>query len=100
MDAVEVKHSPIEGLGIFAARAFAAYDRIKRVAVIREITAEAPIREDLGERVDHCSYPDGKIVLWDFPDRHVNHSCDPNAFEHSEMAWIRNKLWPQISLQQ
>jgi hypothetical protein len=25
---------------------------------------DAPIREDLGERTDHCNYPDGKVVLY------------------------------------
>ena len=78
---VEVKPSTIEGLGVFAARPFRAGERIRRVNVVREITPEAPVREDLGERVEHCSYPDGKTVLFGFPDRHLNHSCDPNAWE-------------------
>jgi len=80
MSDVEVKQSCIEGLSPFAARSFRKGERIRRVKVVREMTPEAPIREDLGERVDHCSYPDGKIVLWGLPDRHVNHSCDPNAW--------------------
>src|SRR5262249_1806163 len=77
----EVKPSPIEGLGIFATRSFGAGEHIKRVSVVREVTPESPIREELGERLDHCSYPNGKTVLWDFPDRYPNHSCDPNAYE-------------------
>lgn len=84
MQDVAVRASPIQGLGIFALRSFRAGERIRRVNVVREVTPECPIREDLGERVDHCSYPDGKIVLWGFPDRHVNHSCDPNAYEMFE----------------
>lgn len=84
MNNMEVGGSSIEGLGIFAARPFRAGERIARLNVVREITAEAPIREDLGERIDHCSYPDGKTVLIAFPERHVNHSCDPNAFEQFE----------------
>lgn len=76
---VTVHASPIEGLGIFAARAFRAGNRIRQVNVVREITADAPLREDLGERFDHCDYPDGKVVLLGSPDRHVNHSCDPSA---------------------
>jgi len=51
------------------------------VNVVREVTPEAPIREDLGERTDHCNYPDGKVVLYGPPDRCLNHSCDPNAYE-------------------
>jgi len=80
MTDVEVKPSRIEGLGVFALRPFHAGERIRRVNVVREITPEAPIREELGERIDHCSYPGGKVVLWGVPDRHLNHSCDPNAW--------------------
>jgi SET domain-containing protein len=78
---VEVRTSPIEGLGVFAVNPCGAGQRIRRVNVVREITAEEPLREDAGERIEHCGYPDGKVVLWGFPDRHVNHSCDPNAYE-------------------
>jgi SET domain-containing protein len=78
---VEVKTSRIQGLGVFAARSFHAGERIRRVNVVREVTPDSPIREELGERTDHCAYPDGKVVLFGFPDRHVNHSCDPNAYE-------------------
>ncbi len=84
MSDIEVRPSRIEGLGIFAARPFAAGDRIRRVDVVREITRESPIRPELGERVEHCSYPDGKVVLIGLPTRHVNHSCDPNAWEMFE----------------
>ncbi len=64
---VEVRPSAIEGLGVFAARACAAGQRIRRVHIVREITASAPLREDLGERADHCNYPDGKVVLYRLP---------------------------------
>ena len=77
---VEVRQSAIEGLGIFATRSFPAGERIRRINVVREITPEHPLRVELGERQDHCDYPDGKVVLLGFPDRHVNHSCDPNAY--------------------
>ncbi len=40
MTNVEVKSSGIEGLGIFATRAFRSGDRIRRVSVVREITAD------------------------------------------------------------
>jgi len=81
---VEVRPSSIEGLGVFAARAFRAGERIRRLNVVREVTAEAPLREQLGERFDHCTYPDGKVLLLGFPDRHVNHSCAPSAYEAFE----------------
>jgi SET domain-containing protein len=84
MNDIEVRSSSIEGLGIFAGRPFRPGERIARVNVVRRITPDTPIREELGERIDHCAYPDGKVVLIDFPERHVNHSCDPNAYEHFE----------------
>jgi SET domain-containing protein len=83
---VEVGSSGIEGLGLFARRAFAGGERIRAINVVREVTADAPLRPELGERADHCDYPDGKVVLIGYPDRHVNHSCDPNA-------WVRYGAW-------
>jgi SET domain-containing protein len=80
MEGVDVRPSPIEGLGLFATRPFDAGARIRQVNVVREITPEHPLRPDLGERADHCDYPDGRIVLIGSPDRHLNHSCDPNAY--------------------
>jgi SET domain-containing protein len=79
-DAVIVKPSAIEGLGLFACRCCHEGETIHRIAVVREITADAPLREELGERFDHCDYPDGKVVLIGYPSRHLNHSCDPNAY--------------------
>lgn len=77
---VEVRASPIQGLGVFAARAFRADERVRRVNIVREITEAAPLRPEAGERIEHCAYPSGKVVLWGSPDRHLNHSCDPNAY--------------------
>ncbi len=79
---VVVHPSRIEGLGVFAARPFRAGETIRRITVVREVTAEAPLREALGERFDHCDWPDGKQLLIGYPDRHLNHSCDP-------IAWVR-----------
>jgi hypothetical protein len=84
MTSIDVRRSPIEGLGVFAPRPFGAEERITQVHIVREITAERPLREDLGERAEHCAYPDGRVVLVAYPERHVNHSCDPNAYEFFE----------------
>lgn len=79
-DSVEVKPSRVEGLGLFSKRAFDADDCIRRINVVREVTEAAPLCTDAGERFDHCDYVDGKVLLIGFPDRHLNHSCDPNAY--------------------
>lgn len=78
---VVARPSRIEGLGIFTTRALSPGESITRVAIVREITADAPLRPELDERVEHCAYPDGRMVLVAYPERHVNHSCDPNAYE-------------------
>jgi SET domain-containing protein len=77
---IYVGPSRIEGLGIFARRPIRAGERIRELTVVREVTPDAPLREDLGERADHCDYPDGKVVLLGSPDRYVNHNCDPSAW--------------------
>ena len=81
---IEVRQSIIEGLGIFALEPIAEGQCIRKINVVREITPAEPLREDRGERSDHCDYPDGKVVLLGFPDRHINHSCDPNAYVRYE----------------
>ncbi len=77
---IEVRASGTEGLGIFAACDIEAEDYIHTVAFEREVTEAAPLNEALGERYEHCAYPDGKVMLVAFPARHMNHSCDPNAY--------------------
>ena len=81
---VEVRESTIEGLGVFVARDYGPGEHIRQVNIVREGTDDAPLREELGELAKHCSYPSGKIILWGFPDRYVNHSCDPNAYAQEE----------------
>ena len=78
---VGVGASNIEGFGVFARRDFDAGDLVREVNVVREIVADAPLRPEDGERVEHCAYPDGKVLLYGSPDRYYNHSCDPNAWE-------------------
>ena len=80
MSDVEVRPSSIEGLGLFAARPVRAGERIRQINVVREVTPTSPLREELGERADHCDYPNGRVVLLGIPDRYINHSCDPNAY--------------------
>ena len=100
---VEVKPSVIEGLGVLALCSFRKGERIRRIRHDREITPEAPLRDD--ECVEHCSYPAGRIILVAFPDRHVNHSCDPNAYklyegdeEFKSQVSTLSLLTPPISL--
>jgi SET domain-containing protein len=75
---VEARPSPIEGLGLFALRDFAAGETIL-VRREREVTAERPLRA--GEREEHCDYLEGgRVVYLGSPERHLNHSCEANAY--------------------
>jgi hypothetical protein len=75
---VEARESRIHGVGLFATRAFAPGERILRRKE-RTITPRAPLRED--ERWYHCDdLEGGRRVVLGYPERHLNHCCDPNAY--------------------
>ena len=78
--AIEVRESKAEGLGLFAAKDISKGVAIRRVSIVREISDSDPIDSERGELPEHCSCHDGKIVLIGYPDRHMNHSCEPNTF--------------------
>jgi SET domain-containing protein len=79
-DAVYVKTSPIHGLGVYARRAFATGEAIL-ARDERPVTEDAPLDESRGEFEYHCDWLEaGRQVYLGFPERHVNHSCDANAF--------------------
>jgi SET domain-containing protein len=79
-----VKSSPIHGLGVFARRTFATGETIL-VRDERPVTPEHPLDEAAGEHEYHCDWlEEQRQVYLGFPERHVNHSCDPNAFTRFE----------------
>jgi uncharacterized protein len=78
---IKVGKSAIEGLGVFAERAVAAGSLIAVLDTSRAVDDEHPLRPEMGETQDHCTYlANGMVVLLPAPERHLNHSCDPNAF--------------------
>lgn len=77
---LEVRASPIEGQGIFTLLPLSGGVRIRKVQYEREITEAYPLRPESGERAEHCTYENGRMLLVAFPDRHMNHSCDPNTY--------------------
>ena len=79
MHEVEVRESPIEGLGVFAVSAIRAGELIREYNLLREVTPETPVDPSNGEAIEHCTYPGSRVFLVGHPDRHFNHSCDPNA---------------------
>ena len=78
MDAA-VRSSAIQGLGVFAARPF-------RKGAVVQVIDDSRIVDDLhplgsGDDARHCDYLEaGKVVLMRPPERHINHSCDPNTY--------------------
>ena len=72
--------SPIEGLGVFAEDEFGAGATVLFLDTSREVTDETTLRPEEGEREEHLAYLDGAAFLLPGPERHLNHSCDPNAF--------------------
>ncbi len=75
-----MRPSSIQGLGVFALRTFRNGEYIRTLSYEREITETSPLNSGAGERADHCTLVNGRTLLVAYPDRHMNHSCDPNAY--------------------
>ena len=76
---VDVRPSPIEGLGVFATVDLAADGHVLAIDDSRVVDDAHPLRADEDER--HCDYlADGRVVLMQVPERHINHGCDPNSY--------------------
>ncbi|HVP48167.1 MAG TPA: SET domain-containing protein-lysine N-methyltransferase [Bryobacteraceae bacterium] len=76
---LELQSSPIEGLGVFAIRPFQTGETILEIDDSRVVDQLHPLIA--GDDARHCDYlAGGRVVLMQSPERHINHSCDPNAF--------------------
>jgi hypothetical protein len=81
MSKVYVAGSPIQGQGVFAGQAVRKGEVILAIDDSRVVTPENPLHPEQGEYEQHCDYlAAGKTVLMPSPERHINHSCDPNTF--------------------
>ena len=81
MSSVYVGESGIHGVGVFAAREFAPGETVLVMDDSRVVDDEHPLRPELGEYAHHCDYlAGGLVVLQGWPERHINSSCDPNAY--------------------
>ncbi len=79
--------SPIHGTGVFAARALAPGETVLIIDDSRVVDAAHPLRPELGEFDYHCDYlAGGKVVLMPSPERHINHSCDPNSYVKTRLG--------------
>jgi hypothetical protein len=76
---VEVRRSPIHGVGVYARRAFEAGEVVLRWDTSRRLTAgEAASLPEEERRYTH-PFDDGTTLLMQPPERYVNHSCDNNT---------------------
>jgi SET domain-containing protein len=80
MAKVIVKESSINGLGVFSLRSIAKGELVLAIDDSRIVTPELLLDESNGEFEYHCDYLADKVILMKFPERHINHSCDPNTF--------------------
>jgi len=75
---IMVLKSKIDRVGVFAATSFSAGDVVLKIDDSYIVDDEHPV--PLGEE-DHCDYLEaGKTVWMQIPERHINHSCEPNVF--------------------
>jgi len=81
MNDVTVESSSIEGVGVFATRPFGRAETVLVIDTSRVVDDARPLRSEHGERDEHTTLlGDGRRVLLPSPERHLNHSCDPNAY--------------------
>jgi len=77
--AVEVRRSPIHGVGVYARRAFEAGEVVLRWDTSRRLTASEAAALPEGERRYTHPLDAGTALLVQPPERYVNHSCDNNT---------------------
>lgn len=81
MTGVVARKSLIEGVGVFAGRRFSEGEVVLVIDTSRVVDEAHPLRPERGDQEDHCAYlQDGRVVLLGVPERHLNHSCDPNSY--------------------
>ncbi len=80
MKKITVSDSQIEGIGVLAAADIPRGNVVLDIDDSRVVTAGDPLDSNMGEFERHCDYlAAGKVVLMQYPERHINHSCDPNT---------------------
>jgi SET domain-containing protein len=78
---VRVGSSWIAGLGVFAARSFAAGETVLLLDDSRVVDDKHPLDAAAGELAHHCDYlAGGRMVLMPSPECYINSSCEPNTW--------------------
>jgi uncharacterized protein len=76
---VNVHESGIAGLGVLAGTPFRCGDPVLEIDDSRVVDDVHPLGHS--ESPQHRDYlANGKVILMQFPERYINHSCDPNVY--------------------
>lgn len=88
---IEVRQSPIQGLGVFAVRDITAGEIVTEWMPERELAEEEVHKLPFEERKCVSQIAPNKYVVIGIPARYVNHSCDANTYAEGmkDMA-VRN----------
>jgi len=79
MDKTEVRSSDIQGKGVFATVDILKGDSILKMDDTHVITDGTKLTEYQKEY--ECDWlGDGKTILMQAPEKHINHSCSPNTY--------------------
>ena len=82
MDTIVVRHSPIHGHGVFAARRFDPGDVVLDWSGCSDVLTDDEVHALPPEERIFVSVIDGQNILFRPPARFINHSCNPNARGH------------------
>lgn len=81
---IEIRQSPIQGVGVFATSPIAVGDVVHRIDDSRVIDDDHPLKPELGEDPIYRDWlPDGTTVLMQAPAGRINHSCSPNVYVYA-----------------
>jgi SET domain-containing protein len=75
---VYLKDSPMQGKGVFAARAFTIDELVLEIDDSHVVTDEHILTPEQHEF--DLDYLEDKTVLMQEPEKYINHSCDPNTY--------------------
>ncbi len=76
-----VAASKIHGIGLFATKNLVAGQTVLILDDSRKVDNNHSLSVEKCEFDFHCNYlANGKVVLLQFPEKHINSSCDSNTF--------------------
>ena len=73
-----IRTSSINGLGVFAETGFLTGENVLTIDDSHHVDEQHPV--PAGEE-QHCDFLSAGEVIWmQLPERHINHSCEPNVY--------------------